>query len=771
MMHRQDVRAWGRRGLLAAGLVLAGGAVLVGTAVAFWTADGEGEGAATTASLSSPTSVTASASFNTVSLGWVRPTPPAGTLTGFYVQRDSGGALTGACGTSAALPATYLAGTTTSCSDTAVPNGSYTYYVTAVFRSWTATSGPSGSVAVTGDANPPSQTVSMTGATSAYFAANRVYYRPDLTGSFTLRSALTDAGAGPASATFPAIGAAGWTHSAQTVTTGTGAAPTITYSSSPYSWVAGASQPTAQTVTGRDALGNTVSTSVSMVPDSTPPTTGAVTVNGVVATSAGSTSYRANTNNFTITGRVDYAETTTATQSGLGSSLLTRQTATLANGACGTYGGATTLTGAPTQSGLTTGCYRYTLTGTDNLANSTAVSTTVLVDTTAPTHALSQTSPVNAAFSASLNRIYYRSAVAGSFLMRDAVTDAQSGPGSATFPTVTATGWTHTADTITSGTGTAPTVTYSSTSYSWISGAAQPANAVIVGRNTAGGTVTATVRVRPDNTAPTGGALSANGIAGTAGGAVSTNTSGSWTLARTDYTETQGNTTSGLAGSVLTRETATMSGGVCGTYGSAAVITGTPAQTGVAGTCFRYTLTGTDNVGNAAALSVVVRLAPAISAMSLQNGTGTAGRLGAGDKAVITFSQPVNPQTFCSTWGSAGNQSLATSNDVTVTLTNATADTLTVTATSCAFNLGSISLGSGSYTTAGATFAGAGTSASTITWTAATNTLTLTLGATSSTTLATVATSAALYTPSASITDPYGMTVVGTFTTGTVQQF
>ena len=294
MTHPGHVRAWGRRGLLAAGLVLAGGAVLVGTAVAFWTADGDGDGVATTASLSSPTSVTASASFNTVTLGWVRPTPPAGTLTGFYVQRDSGGTLTGACGTSAALPATYLAGTATSCIDTAVPNGSYTYYVTAVFRSWTATSGPSSSVAVTGDANPPSQTVSITGATNAYFAANRVYYRPDLTGSFTLRSALTDAGAGPASTTFPAIGAAGWTHPAQTVTTGTGSAPTITYSFEPV-LLGGperhSQQP--QTVTGRDALGNAVSTSVSIVPDSTPPTTGAVTVNGVAATAAGSTSYRA----------------------------------------------------------------------------------------------------------------------------------------------------------------------------------------------------------------------------------------------------------------------------------------------------------------------------------------------------------------------------------------------------------------------------------------------------------------------------------------------
>src|SRR2546428_6086822 len=41
------------------------------------------------------------------------------------------------------------------------------------------------------------------------------------------------------------------------------------------------------------------------------------------------------------------------------------------------------------QTGLSTGCYRYTLTGTDNVGNTSSVQTTVKVDTSDPTINLS----------------------------------------------------------------------------------------------------------------------------------------------------------------------------------------------------------------------------------------------------------------------------------------------------------------------------------------------------------------------------------------------
>ena len=65
-----------------------------------------------------------------------------------------------------------------------------------------------------------------------------------------------------------------------------------------------------------------------------------------------------------------------------------RDQATLTNNVCGSYGSATTILGTPTQNataGIASGnCYRYTLTGTDQVGNSATVSTIVKVDTAAP---------------------------------------------------------------------------------------------------------------------------------------------------------------------------------------------------------------------------------------------------------------------------------------------------------------------------------------------------------------------------------------------------
>src|SRR5207253_6502152 len=61
------------------------------------------------------------------------------------VQPFAGSTPGAACGSS---PSTLLAATPTNCDDTAVSSGSYTYTVTAVFRSWTAVSSPSLSVTV-----------------------------------------------------------------------------------------------------------------------------------------------------------------------------------------------------------------------------------------------------------------------------------------------------------------------------------------------------------------------------------------------------------------------------------------------------------------------------------------------------------------------------------------------------------------------------------------------------------------------------------------------
>ena len=103
-----------------------------GAAWAFFAASGSGSGNAATGTLGGPSAVTASASGSTVALSWTAP--PGLSPTGYYVQRSAGTAA-GTCASSAGSP---LAGTSTSCSDTGVATGSYTYTVVAVLGGWTS---------------------------------------------------------------------------------------------------------------------------------------------------------------------------------------------------------------------------------------------------------------------------------------------------------------------------------------------------------------------------------------------------------------------------------------------------------------------------------------------------------------------------------------------------------------------------------------------------------------------------------------------------------
>ena len=55
-------------------------------------------------------------------------------------------------------------------------------------------------------------------------------------------------------------------------------------------------------------------------------------------------------------------------------------------------------------------------------------------------------------------------------------------------------------------------------------------------------------------------------------------------------------------------QTGTLSGNSCSAYGAPATITGTTAQTVASGNCYLLTLTGTDNVGNAATITTTVKV-------------------------------------------------------------------------------------------------------------------------------------------------------------------
>jgi hypothetical protein len=228
---------------------------------------------------------------------------------------------------------------------------------------------------------------SVPASASALMSGTTLYYNGSHAGSFNLADAVSDSGSGPGSASFPAIATSGWTHAAETVSTGSGAAPSVTYTSGAFSWTANPTNPSGYAITSADAAGNTSSTPISFVDDTAAPTGGALSVNSVAATTGGSSSISA-TAGFTINGRTDYTEAQSSTQSGLSSSTLTVESESLTGTSCGSPGSAgpftvpTTITGTTQPSGIAVGyCYLYTLTGTDNVGNAASISTTVQVPT------------------------------------------------------------------------------------------------------------------------------------------------------------------------------------------------------------------------------------------------------------------------------------------------------------------------------------------------------------------------------------------------------
>ncbi|RKO25383.1 hypothetical protein D7Z96_06135 [Pseudarthrobacter phenanthrenivorans] len=123
--------------------VVAGALLGAPPAGASWQAPGVGHTTAAVATLLPPTNVTVpAASDSNVVVGWT-PSPGNVAPTGYYVTRLTGTAAFPACGSSPAAP---VPGTT--CTDTAVPDGTHRYLVTAVYRSWKSAGAASAAVAV-----------------------------------------------------------------------------------------------------------------------------------------------------------------------------------------------------------------------------------------------------------------------------------------------------------------------------------------------------------------------------------------------------------------------------------------------------------------------------------------------------------------------------------------------------------------------------------------------------------------------------------------------
>ena len=356
---------------------------------------------------------------------------------------------------------------------------------------------------------------------------------------------------------------------------------TPSYTSATHSFTtANTTAPPPETIGAMDNVDNFGQNTLTFVRDVTPPTGGAFSANGTAATGGGSSSYLTSGTTLTINSRTDYTDSA----SGLASSTLTIQSATLTGNACGSYGGTTTITGTTSQTVASGNCYLLTLTGTDNVSNVATISTVVKVDTTAPS------APTTFGFSALTNAyypgagstIYLKGGAAGGFTATaSGAADADTGIASYTYGAIAGTGWANTLGAYTF-TAASPSGSASVTATN--------------GAGVAGSAATFTATV--DSTAPSGGAFTANSVAATSGGSSSYLNSGTTLTinSRTDFTDGG----SGIATSTLTMATGTLSGNACSAYGAPATIVGTTAQTVASGHCYLLTLTGTDNVGNVA---------------------------------------------------------------------------------------------------------------------------------------------------------------------------
>jgi trimeric autotransporter adhesin len=113
---------------------------VVGAASAYFATNGIGTGSASAGALSAPVVTSATAGAGTVQLSWSTVAPPAGAGTVKYYVSRSGGAAGGNC------PDSTSPGASTSCTDSGLAKGTYSYTVTAVWQSWTATSAPARAV-------------------------------------------------------------------------------------------------------------------------------------------------------------------------------------------------------------------------------------------------------------------------------------------------------------------------------------------------------------------------------------------------------------------------------------------------------------------------------------------------------------------------------------------------------------------------------------------------------------------------------------------------
>ncbi|HXY80444.1 MAG TPA: SwmB domain-containing protein, partial [Gaiellaceae bacterium] len=444
------------------------------------------------------------------------------------------------------------------------------------------------SVTVMIDTTPPSQpTIDFTGLSSGNTfdnGAGTLFFRPSDGGTFTVdANGSTDAESGIKT------GNSGYTFSPLSGNlngTQTGSQLAVAFDHT-------SSGSNTYTVHSTDNAGlDSSDANFTVTADSTAPSGGALTVNGTAAAGVATSSYLNSGTTVTIDSRTDYTDA----GSGLASSTLTVQSATLANDACGAYGSSSTISGTTPQSVSSGHCYLFTLTGADNVGNATSVSTVVMVDTTPPsqpTVSITGLSAGNTFLSGST--LFFRPSAGGTFTVTaNGSSDGESGimPGNAgyTFSSLNASGGANFGVT---QTGNQLAVTFDGTTTGPTAG-----QSVVVNNNAGLGSTPGAFTVTQDSTAPAGGSLSVNPY------------SSSLTIGISSVAFTDGG--SGIASNVITRSDplAPSGPGSCPATGyvdtGANVVSGATDTVPTDGRCYQYTLTAKDAVGNVASVSTIV---------------------------------------------------------------------------------------------------------------------------------------------------------------------
>ena len=268
---------------------------------------------------------------------------------------------------------------------------------------------------------------------------------------------------------------------------------------------------------------------------------------------------------------------------------LSRASATLTGGSCGSFGTYTLVTGgtdpvSPKSDTVSDqACYSYRYVVKDTLGNSTTyTSPGIKVDLTAPAApSLAFSVFTNTWWPGSGTTVYYRSAAAsGSVRVTGTASDAASGIASYAFPGL-GTNWTSTPGAL--GVNT----------YSWSGAPAAPGTKQVTATNNAGGTSSSSpFTMTADDTAPTAGTVTY------------TDTTQSSTTISVAFT-TGTDAGSGVGTRLLQRASATLTGTTCGSYGAFATISGgtNPGSSPVVdtvttGSCYKYQYAVSDNVGN-----------------------------------------------------------------------------------------------------------------------------------------------------------------------------